>query len=171
MSTSTTQSNLPETMTNGIAQNLFHIGSHCFVRVGTSAKDAQIVGFIDSANGTKNIQTQDARVIGSVIAASIDAVGVDVQLSLTGFVATQEVYNSDKTYNGGGKVSLSSFNPKSKDYTEDVVTKFQYIDFWDEKHKQILAAFHDAISTSYRVSTQAASYVKSDITMKAIDMD
>lgn len=167
----TTYRNLPSTMTNGVAQNLFHIGSHCFVRVGQSSADAQIVGFVDSADGSKNIQTQDARVIGSVIAASIDAVGVDVQLNLSGFVATKEVYNGTQKYNGGGKISLSSFNPKSSDYKAGVVTKFTYIDFYDDKHKTILAAFHDAISTTYRVTLQAATYCKSNISMKAIDMD
>lgn len=100
--------NLPATMTNGVAQNLFHIGSHCFVRVGQNSQDAEIVGFVDNADGSKNIQTQDARVIGSVIPASIDAVGIDVQLNLSGFVATKDVYNGTQQYNGGGTVSLSS---------------------------------------------------------------
>lgn len=170
MFTSTTTSSLPEQMTMGIAQNLFHIGTHCYVRVGTDANNAEIIGFVDSANGTKNIQTQDAKVIGSVVAASIDATGIDVQLNLTGFVATQEVYKGTATYNGGGTVSLASFNPKKEDYTSGAVTKFAYIDFYDDKHKQILACFYDCLSTSFRVTMQAASYVKADISMKAIDM-
>lgn len=170
MSTSTTQGSLPEQMSMGIAQNLFHIGSHCFVRVGTDANNAEIIGFVDSANATKNIQTQNAKVLGSIIDASIDATGIEVQLNLTGFVATQEVYTSGVPYNGGGTVSLASFNPKKEDYTSGKVTKFAYMDFYDTKNEQILACFYDCMSTSFRVTMQAASYVKADISMKAIDM-
>ena len=171
MSTSTSNSDLPEIMTNGVAHNLLHIGSHCFVRIGDNSNSAKVIGFVDSANATKNVQTQDARVIGSVLPASIDAVGVDIQISLTGFIATQEVYNSGKLYNGGGEQPLSVLNPNPKDYVDGKVTKYPYMDFKDTKTNQILAVFKDVIMTSFRVTMQAASYVKADITLKAISMD
>ena len=47
--------------TNGVASSVFTIGYRCQVRVGTSAADAQVIGFVDSAEMSKQIQTQRAR--------------------------------------------------------------------------------------------------------------
>jgi hypothetical protein len=160
-------------MEYNIAQNLLPRGTSCWVRVGENASDAanHIVGFVDSMNGTKQIQLQRANVCGSIVPASIDAQAISVNLSLTGFVASAAVYNGTETFNGGGTVSLSSFNPDSDDFIKnEVMTKFPYLDFYDDKTGDIIASFKDVIPSSYRVTIQGGSYVKADIQMEAIWM-
>lgn len=146
-------------------------GTSCFVRVGKSASDAQVIGYVDSFIATKNIQLQRANIIGSVESVSIDAQAVSATISMTGFIANKAVYEGSQTYNGSGKISLASFNPKNEDFIKaNVTTKFGYIDFKDEKTGLIITSLNMASASSYRVSGNAGAYIKADIQMEAIHM-
>ena len=164
---------MAETMEYNIAENLLPRGTSCWVRVGENANDAKshIVGFVDSMNATKSIQLQRAAVCGSIMPASIDPQSISVQLSLTGFLASAKVYQGTETYNGGGTVSIASFNPNSDDFIKnEVMTKFPYMDFFDDKTGDIIASFKDVIPSSFRITINGGSYVKADISMEAIWM-
>ena len=157
--------------TNGVASSLLVIGYRCQVRVGTSAADAQVIGFVDSAEMNKQIQTQRAQVLDSIFPASIDAQAINVSGRLTGFLATPDVYKGTQVFNGGGTVSLSSFNPDSADFkTGKVVSKFKYLDFYDEKKKLILGSIDTLISTGFTITMNGGSYVKANVSVEAIDM-
>ena len=154
-----------------IAQDLLERGTNVWVRVGDTAATAEKVGFVDSMRGSKNVQLQKAQVCGSIVVASIDPQGISAQISITGFVATKDVYAGTKEYNGGGKISLASFNPDSDAFiTEQVCTKFPYLDFYDDKHHVVLASFTDAIASGFTITVNGGSYVKADVSMEAIDM-
>lgn len=154
-----------------IEQGLLVRGMSCFVRVGNSAADAEIVGFTDNFSATKNIQTQEAMVTGSPYPASIDAMGIQITLSMGGFLAVPDVYDGTRTFNGGGTVSLSSFNPDDESFvTNQVITKFPYLDFYDKKEKAILASFAMVIPTSYGIQVSSGAYTKVNVQMKAIKM-
>ena len=156
---------------NGIATSLFPIGYRCQVRVGTSAADAQVIGLVDSAEMNKQIQTQRAQVLDSIFPASIDAQAINVSGRLTGFLATPDVYKGTQVFNGGGTVSLSSFNPDSADFkTGKVVSKFKYLDFYDEKKKLILGSVDTVIATGFSISMNGGTYVKANISFEALDM-
>lgn len=156
---------------NGVANSLLVISYRCQVRVGTSAADAQVIGFVDSAEMSKNIQTQRAQVLDSIFPASIDAQAISVNGRMTGFLASPAVYKGTQTYNGGGKISLSSFNPKSSDFkTGKVVSKFKYLDFYDEKKNLILGSIDTLISTGFTITMNGGSYVKANVSVEAIDM-
>lgn len=157
--------------TNGVASSLFTIGYRCQVRVGTSAADAQVIGFVDSAEMSKQIQTQRAQVLDSIFPASIDAQAINVSGRLTGFLASPAVYKGTQMFNGGGKISLSSFNPDSADFKNgSVVSKFKYLDFYDEKKKLILGSIDTLISTGFTISLNGGTYVKANVSFEAIDM-
>lgn len=157
--------------TNGIASSLFTIGYRCQVRVGKSASDAAVIGFVDSAEMSKQIQTQKAQVIDSIFPASIDPQAISVSGRLTGFLATPNVYKGTEVYNGGGTVSLASFNPKTEDFkTGSVVSKFKYLDFYDEKKGIILASVDTLISTGFTITMNGGTYVKANISFEALDM-
>lgn len=157
--------------TNGVASSIFTIGYRCQVRVGTSAADAQVIGFVDTAEMTKQIQTQRAQVLDSIFPASIDAQAINVNGRLTGFLASPKVYNGTQQLNGGGKVSLSSFNPKSADFKNGtVVSKFKYLDFYDEKKKLIIGYVDTLISTGFTITMNGGTYVKANVSFEAIDM-
>ena len=157
--------------TNGVASSLLTIGYRCQVRVGTSAADAQVIGFVDSAEMSKQIQTQKAQVLDSIFPASIDAQAISVSGRLTGFLASPAVFKGTQQFNGGGKISLSSFNPKSSDFKNGtVVSKFKYLDFYDEKKKLILGSIDTLISTGFTITMNGGSYVKANVSVEAIDM-
>ena len=159
------------TYANGIGNSIFTIGHRCQVRVGSSASDAQVIGFVDSAEMTKQIQTQRAQVLDSIFPASIDAQAINVSGRLTGFLASPKVYSGNVSLNGGGKVSLSSFNPKSADFTSgSVITKFAYLDFYDEKKKLTLGFVKDVIATNYTITVNGGTYVKANVSFEALDM-
>lgn len=159
------------TYTNGIASSLLTIGYRCQVRVGTSANDAAVIGFVDSAEMSKQIQTQKAQVLDSIFPASIDAQAISVSGRLTGFLASPGVYSGKDTYNGGGTISLSSFNPKSADFKAGtVVSKFKYLDFYDEKKKLILGSVDTLISTGFTITLNGGTYVKANVSFEALDM-
>ena len=157
--------------TNGIASSIFTIGYRCQVRVGSSATDAQVIGFVDSAEMSKQIQTQKAQVIDSVFPASIDPQAISVSGRLTGFLASPKVYKGTQEFNGGGKVSLASFNPKTSDFKSGkVVSKFKYLDFYDEKKKLILGSVDTLISTGFTITVNGGTYVKANVSFEALDM-
>jgi hypothetical protein len=157
--------------TNGVASSLLTIGYRCQVRVGTNAADAQVIGFVDSAEMSKQIQTQRAQVLDSIFPASIDPQAITVSGRLTGFLASPAVYKGTQQFNGGGKISLSSFNPKSSDFKNGkVVNKFKYLDFYDEKKKLILGSIDTLISTGFTITMNGGTYVKANVSIEAIDM-
>jgi hypothetical protein len=157
--------------TNGIASSVFTIGYRCQVRVGTSANDAQVIGFVDSAEMTKQIQTQRAQVLDSIYPASIDPQAISVSGRLTGFLASPKVYSGTETLNGGGKVSISSFNPKTEDFKQGtVVSKFKYLDFYDKKKKLIICSLDTLVPNSFSVTMQGGTYVKANVGFEALDM-
>lgn len=159
--------------TNGVASSIFTIGYRCQVRISdsSSGSNPQVIGFVDSAEMTKQIQTQRAQVLDSIFPASIDAQAITVNGRLTGFLASPKVYKGTEQLNGGGKVSLSSFNPKSADFKEGkVVSKFAYLDFYDEKKKLILGFVKTLIPTNFSITVQGGTYVKANVGFEAIDM-
>ena len=157
--------------THGIASSAFTIGYRCQVRVGKSAADAQVIGFVDSAEMSKQIQTQRAQVLDSIFPASIDAQAINVSGRLTGFLASPSVYKGTQKLNGGGTISLASFNPKTADFKNGtVVSKFKYLDFYDEKKKLILGSVDTLISTGYTITVNGGTYVKSNVSFEALDM-
>ena len=102
---------------------------------------------------SKQIQTQRAQVLDSIFPASIDAQAINVTGRLTGFLASPKVYNGTQQLNGGGKVSLASFNPKTADFKNGtVVSKFKYLDFYDEKKQLILGSVDTLISTGFTIT-------------------
>lgn len=166
---------MAETLDYNISQDLLVRGTSCWVRVGNSANDAKKIGFVDSFRGNKSIQLQRAMVCGSIVPASIDPQGIQTTLSLSGFLATKAVYEGTETFNGGGKVALASFNPDDDSFIKNqVVTKFPYMDFYDEKGGEeggtILASFSTVIPSSFSIAGNGGSYVKSDIQLEAIKM-
>lgn len=159
-------------MKYNIAENLLVKGTNCWVRVGTNAENCKDVGFVDSFSATKNIQLQEAAVCGAIVPASIDAQGLRVSLQLTGFIASKGIYDDTSiAANGKGNISICSFNPKSQAFIEQqVVTKFEYMDFYDEKSDKVICAFDWAMPESFSISFQGGAYSKANVSMRAIDM-
>ena len=161
------------TYTKGIGSSIFTIGYRCQVRIAdnTAGSDPKVIGFVDSAELTKQIQTQRAQVLDSIYPASIDAQAINVSGRLTGFLASPSVYKGTESFNGKGEISLASFNPSSDDFVSGtVITKFAYLDFYDEKKELIIASCTTIIPNNFSISMNGGTYVKANISFEAIDM-
>lgn len=154
-----------------IAQDLLVRGTSAWVRVGETPANVKAVGFVDSFRGTKNMQLQRAAVCGSIHPASIDPQGISVSISMSGFVATKEVYEGTENYNGKGNISIASFNPNDDAFVEGkVLSKFPYLEFYDAKSKKVIASFTSVIPSSFSITVNGGSYIKADIQLEAIKM-
>lgn len=157
---------------NNVGTNVFAVGFRCQVRIGNSATDNKVVGYVDSVNLTKNIQTQNAQVLDSLYAASIDPQSITVTAQLSGFLATKEAYDTGVAINGHGTFSLASFNPKSNDFMQGkVMSKFAYMDIYDTNNNVIIAHIDGVIATSFSIAVQGGTYSKCNVSLAAIDMD
>ena len=159
---------------NGVGSSIFTIGYRCQVRISENENGSspQVIGFVDSAEMSKQIQTQRAQVLDSIFPASIDAQALTVSGRLTGFLASPKIYKTPGLkLNGGGVVSLSSFNPDSEDFINgSVVSKFAYLDFYDEKKQLILGKVYNLIPTGFTISLNGGTYVKVNVSFEAINM-
>lgn len=154
-----------------VAEDLLVKGTNCWVRVGKDASSAKKIGFIDSFSATKNMTLQEAMVCGSIVPASIDAAGLRVSIQMGGFLASKAVYEGTQTYNGKGSISINSFNPKSESFINNqVVTKFEYMDFYNDKTKSVICSFDWAMPESFSMQFNGGSYTKASVSMRALDM-
>lgn len=161
-----------EVYENNVGSNVFSIGFRTELRVGDTASSAQTIGFVDSANFTKNIQTQEARCINSLFAASIDPQSISCSGQLSGFLAVKDVFKGGITLNGGGKVSLASFNPSTADYKQGkVMSKFKHLYLFDTNNDVVVATLDGVIATSFALAVQGGTYTKANVSVAAIDMD
>lgn len=151
-------------------------GINIIVRVDLNdenGSDPQEIGFIETYDISQNIQTQKAEVIGEFLAVAIDATGVAVIVSLTGFIPSKNLIEGGiDTVRGGGKVMLKAFNPDtSKLVDTKVITKIPYLDLWDEKHQSIIGSVSWLTPSSYKDTGQGKGYTKSNVTMEGIVYD
>lgn len=148
-------------------------GTSCWVRAGSGAANAKKIGFCDSFRGTKTTQLQKANVCGELYPVSIDASGVQVTLSISGFIPKKSILTSDATVNGKGEnnYTVTAFNPDSANFVTNSLQDVPYIDFYDENQKAVLFSFTNAIASSFSVTGNSGGYIKGDLQMEAIDMN
>ena len=60
------------------------------------------IGFVQNWNIRKDLQTNEARVIGELVPVSIDVTGISVAVNFTGFIPTKEVASKGINVRGGG---------------------------------------------------------------------
>ncbi|MGI5066152.1 hypothetical protein [Treponema putidum] len=157
-----------------VSEKILAEGYRCYVRAGKNASDAKVVGFVDSFRASLSYMTQEARVIGELVPVSIDIQGLSCSISLSGFLPSKEVIKNGITIspNNDGKISLFTFFPNAKKIRDNkTVTKLTYMDFKDVDNDAIIASFEGIVVDSGNISVQGASYVKGDVSMKALDWD
>lgn len=158
-------------MKYNIGQHVSVTGKDCIVRVGNSATDCKVVGFVDSFSATKQFQLEEERVLGHIMPVAIDAQSFSVSAQLSGFLPTKAVYESSEKVAGMGDVSIGSFNPRSEIFAKDgTVTKFPYLDFYDERTGSIVCGIEWAIPESFAIQSNGQSYIKCNVSLRAVDM-
>lgn len=149
--------------------NVLVTGYKCEVWAGDSATSAVKVGMVDSFTASKNLQTQRATVIGTIMPVSIDPQALSASISMSGFIAKKEVVQAAKY--GSGSATINAFCPDDQIYTAETVTKIPYVCLKNKATGEVLCHLEWAIPTSYQVQSQGQSYIKANIQMEAITMN
>ena len=155
-----------------VSEKILAEGYRCYVRAGKNASSAKVVGFVDSFRASASYMTQEARGIGELVPFSIDPQGVSCTISLSGFFPSKQVIQSGIAISKTNdvKISLFTFFPSPKSIRDDkVVTKIPYMDFKDEDNDCIIATFEGVIVDSANINVNTSSYVKGDVSLKALD--
>jgi hypothetical protein len=156
-----------------IQGDLLAQGINCIVRVDPddeSGSNPLEVGFVSEATIRKSINLQRAEVIGEILPVAIDPTGIQVTVSLRGFVPSKSLCDAGvESARGGGPVHLKSFNPNDANLIDKkVATKLPYLDLYDDKHKCIIGYVNWAIPNSYDDSIASKGYVVANCGMEAI---
>lgn len=131
------------------------------------------IGFVESWNVRRSFQTQKAEVVGEILPVAIDVVGIDVSVSLSGFIPTKAAVQSGiQDLRGGGTYCIKSLNPQVEKLVDTkVITKIPYMDFFDKRHKTVLSKVSWLTPTENGESSSGKSYLKTDASYTAIASD
>lgn len=149
--------------------NVLVTGYKCEVYAGTSASNKKKIGMVDSFTASKNLQTQRAQVIGTIMPVSIDPQALSASVSMSGFIAKKSVVQAAKY--GKGDATVNAFCPDDGIYTSETVTKVPYVCLVNKNTNEVICELEWAIPTSYQVQSQGQSYIKANIQMEAITMN
>lgn len=149
--------------------NVLVTGYKCIVKAGNSATDCKEIGMVDSFSASKNLQTQRAQVIGTIMPVSIDPQALSASVSMSGFIAKKEIVKAAKY--GKGDATVNAFCPDDGIYTSETVTKVPYVALVNKNTKETICELQYAIPTSYQIQSQGQSYIKANIQMEAITMN
>lgn len=148
-------------------------GINCKIRIDPNDENGSnpvVIGFVQNATIRANFNTQRAEVIGSFLPVSIDLTSAQVNVSLKGFIPSKQLMVAGfESVDGGGTVTLKSFNPDvSKMIETKVATKIPYLDLYDDKHDTIIGSTTWLIPTSYSDSINGKGYVEADCSLEGI---
>ncbi len=150
-------------------------GHNCVVRVDLSDPNGSNpveIGMVENGDWTANVETAKANVIGCFTSASIDAVGISANASLTGFIPTKNALKGFEDMRGGGKFSIKSFKPSNTRLIDSkLVTKIPYMDFYDKDSQAVVSFVVHCVPTRYHEAVQGRGYVKADINFECILME
>lgn len=127
------------------------------------------IGMVDSFTALKNIQTQRAQVIGTIMPASIDPQSLSASLSMSGFIAKKVLVKQAKY--GSGDATVNAFCPDDGIYKNESVTKVPYVCLKNKDTKDVICYLSWCIPTSYQIQSQGQAYTKANIQMEAITMN
>ena len=157
-----------------VSENILAEGFRSYVRIGGSASDAKIVGFVEGYTMNEDYQVQEARVLGQIMPISIDAQGYSCNISLSGFIPSKEIYEKIRggTAQMGYKLEkcLFSFVPDARELMDNaVIMKFPYLDFIENIQKPAVIAFAEGIIiANTSLTAQGTGYVKYNVSMRAL---
>ena len=157
-----------------VAENILAEGFCAYVRIGSSASDAKIVGFVDHYTMNEDYRTQEAYVLGQIMAVSIDAQGYACSISLSGFVPSKKIYEKIRggTAQMGYKLEkcLFSFVPNAREFMDNgVITKLPYLDLIENIKRPSVLAFAEGITiANTSLTAQGTGYLKYNVSMKAL---
>jgi hypothetical protein len=145
-------------------------GHDCHVRIGNTAADAEIVGFVTTYNYSQDFQIQDAICLGNLGPISLDSQGYNCSITLAAFVPSKGIINKEQQYADGGKISLVDIMPNRAKFMDDNgIVKFPYMDFYNKKKGVVLDAFSGVIIANEGKSVEGNAYARQNVQMRALE--
>jgi hypothetical protein len=170
-------------MAANITGTIIAMGYNCQVRVGSSALDAKnnVLALVTSFQATEDFQVQEAVCLNTLGPIAIDPQGYTCTITLDGFVPSKKVLDGTALTDDGAKISIMDKMPTREDFmgagggggdAGNSAPKFAYLDFFNKRANsgagQILASFEGVLITSNGISSEANSYVKNNVQMRAL---
>jgi hypothetical protein len=151
-------------------------GYNCFVRVRKDSETAELktIGYVTSFQATEDFQVQEATVLGHLGAIAIDPQGYNCTIQIAAFISsdTANMVNAPKA-DKDSAMALQENIPDREDFMGDgAVEKFAYLEFYNKKNPtKPIAKFTGAIITSNGVQSEGSSYVRHNVSMRALSWD
>ena len=148
------------------------IGYDCYVRLGTSATDAKIIGFTQSYTLNETFQTKTEYVIGLLTPVAKDVIAYDCKLTLAGLVPSKRGENFHEKLAHGGydfNTTLIELAPNVEDFLDNgVITKYPYMDFIEKSMKFVVCQVEGITVGNSTITVQSQDYVKCNLSLEAL---
>lgn len=149
--------------------NLICKGTDCYVYVDfedDSGAGMQKIGLASDYSANKTMDVQEATVLGEILAASVDIVGIHASINISGLIPAK---NMESDYYVDGK-TLKNFNPDAKKIISgENGAKIPYICLKDKKSGAVIGYGTWGVPQNYRENTQGKNYVQVSVEIKLID--
>lgn len=141
-------------------------GKDCWIYIGTSPADADVLGFAQDFSIRVQVQTQKAEVLGEFLPISIDATGVSVNTSFKGFIPKKGVSYSN------GKWTVKNLAPTTSAIVDgEKIIKIPYMELRDKKSGSTICATTWAILNGYNETVSGKGYVMADVSFESIGFE
>ena len=155
-----------------IQGDLLAQGINCVVRVSENENGSNPIeiGFVSEASIRKAINIQRAECIGQILPISLDPTGIQVTVTLRGFVPSRNLVNEGiTTKQGDACIHLKSFNPNDDKLIDTrVATKIPYLELYDRDHDSVIGSTTWLIATAYDDSISGKGYLQANCTLEGI---
>lgn len=149
--------------------NLICKGTDCYVYIDfedDSGAGAQKVGLASEYSANKDMDVQEATVLGEIVPVSVDIVGIHATIHISGLIPAK---NMQSDYYVDGK-SIKNLNPDAKKIISgENGAKIPYICLKDKKSGAVIGYGTWGVPNRYSENTQGKNYVQVSVDIKLVD--
>jgi hypothetical protein len=153
-------------------------GYNCFVRVSKTAdatSPSNTIGYVTSFQATEDFGVQEAVCLGNLGPIAIDPQSYTCNIQIGAFIPAVKTNLTNAPAEGSlGATPLEDDIPSRADFMDDTnsaVERYSYLDFYDRKNGRIIAKFTGVLVTSNGVQAEGNSYVRHNVSMRALSWD
>ena len=141
----------------------------CYVYVDfedDSGAGMQLIALASEYNATKDMDVQEAEVLGEIVPVSVDITGIHATIHLSGMIPAKNMQSDYYTDNK----TLKNFNPDAlKIISGQNGAKIPYICLKDKKNGSIIGYGTWGVPTQYSENTQGKNYIQISVNIKLVD--
>ena len=153
-------------------------GYNCFVRASKTAdatSPSNTIGYVTSFQATEDFSVQEAVCLGNLGPIAIDPQNYTCNIQIAAFIPAVKTSLVNAPQAGSmAATALENDIPSRADFMDDsnsAVERYSYLDFYDKKNDRIVAKFTGVLVTSNGVQSEGNSYVRHNVSMRALSWD